>query len=185
MASTPPARATARRPLLRTVATVAESATLTIRPARAEDLAAGVDAYNAGIAERLATFETEPRTIQDIAGWIDDGQPFIVAEHAGRVLGWARAGTYSERCVYQRRTLIRTHRALSDGGYGCGHLSRDNGNHTGGTEGNAAPQKEKSPASGAFPVRPRGLEPPRTIKSTRPSTLRVYQFRHRRVGRPV
>lgn len=101
MASTPPARATARRPLLRTVATVAESATLTIRPARAEDLAAGVDAYNAGIAERLATFETEPRTIQDIAGWIDDGQPFIVAEHPGRVLGWARAGTYSERCVYQ------------------------------------------------------------------------------------
>ena len=39
--------------------------------------------------------------------------------------------------------------------------------------------------SGAFPVRPRGLEPPRTIKSTRPSTLRVYQFRHRRWGRPV
>ena len=31
-------------------------------------------------------------------------------------------------------------------------------------------------------VRPRGLEPPRTIQSTRPSTLRVYQFRHRRVG---
>jgi site-specific DNA recombinase len=34
-------------------------------------------------------------------------------------------------------------------------------------------------------VRPRGLEPPRTIQSTRPSTLRVYQFRHRRLGRPV
>ena len=31
-------------------------------------------------------------------------------------------------------------------------------------------------------VRPRGLEPPRTNQSTRPSTLRVYQFRHRRVG---
>src|SRR6202012_2991236 len=31
-------------------------------------------------------------------------------------------------------------------------------------------------------MRPRGLEPPRTIQSTRPSTLGVYQFRHRRVG---
>ncbi len=31
-------------------------------------------------------------------------------------------------------------------------------------------------------VRPRGLEPPRTNQSTRPSTLRVYQFRHERVG---
>jgi hypothetical protein len=41
---------------------------------------------------------------------------------------------------------------------------------------------KKAPPSGAFPVRPRGLEPPRTIQSTRPSTLRVYQFRHRRVG---
>jgi hypothetical protein len=36
---------------------------------------------------------------------------------------------------------------------------------------------------GAFRVRPRGLEPPRTLRSTRPSTLRVYQFRHRRVRR--
>ena len=36
-----------------------------------------------------------------------------------------------------------------------------------------------------FSMRPRGLEPPRTIQSTRPSTLRVYQFRHRRSGRPV
>jgi L-amino acid N-acyltransferase YncA len=80
---------------------VAESEELTIRAARAEDLAAVVDAYNAGIAERLATFETEPRTLQDIAGWVDDGQPFIVAERAGRVIGWARAGTYSDRCVYQ------------------------------------------------------------------------------------
>src|ERR1017187_9770591 len=29
---------------------------------------------------------------------------------------------------------------------------------------------------------PRSLELPRTNQSTRPSTLRVYQFRHRRVG---
>ena|GEM_PF-5537383 len=31
-------------------------------------------------------------------------------------------------------------------------------------------------------MRPRGLEPPRELSPTRPSTLRVYQFRHRRVG---
>ena len=31
-------------------------------------------------------------------------------------------------------------------------------------------------------VRPRGLEPPRELSPTRPSTLRVYQFRHRRRG---
>ena len=32
-------------------------------------------------------------------------------------------------------------------------------------------------------MRRRGLEPPRAIQPTRPSTLRVYQFRHRRSGR--
>jgi phosphinothricin acetyltransferase len=58
-------------------------------------------AYNAGIQERLATFETELRDRDDIAAWIDDGQPFIVAEREGRVLGWARAARYSDRCVYQ------------------------------------------------------------------------------------
>ena len=41
---------------------------------------------------------------------------------------------------------------------------------------------QEAPLYGAFLMRPRGLEPPRTLGSTRPSTLRVYQFRHRRVG---
>ena len=48
-------------------------------------------------------------------------------------------------------------------------------------------RSEESPASLPSPlphsVRPRGLEPPRELSPTRPSTLRVYQFRHRRVGR--
>lgn len=46
-------------------------------------------------------FETDPRTVKDIAGWVEDGQPFIVAVDNGQVVGWARAGAYSDRCVYQ------------------------------------------------------------------------------------
>jgi repressor LexA len=34
-------------------------------------------------------------------------------------------------------------------------------------------------------VRPSGLEPPRAVKLTRPSTLRVYQFRHGRRGASI
>ena len=74
---------------------------LTIRPAQADDLARVVEIYNAGIAERVATFETSPRTIADISGWIEDGQPFIVAIDKEQVVGWARAARYSDRCVYQ------------------------------------------------------------------------------------
>jgi phosphinothricin acetyltransferase len=71
------------------------------RPAVAEDLPAVVAIYNAGIGERVATFEVCPRTLADVADWPRDGQPFVVAEIDGRVLGWARAGRYSDRCVYE------------------------------------------------------------------------------------
>ena len=73
---------------------------LTIRPAQPGDLPSVADIYNAGIAERVATFETAPRTVDDIRTWLDDGQPFIVAVGEGQVVGWARAGAYSDRCVY-------------------------------------------------------------------------------------
>jgi L-amino acid N-acyltransferase YncA len=74
---------------------------LLLRRGRADDLAAVADIYNAGIAERVATFETRPRAADELDAWATDGQPFIVAEQDGRVLGFARAGAYSDRCVYQ------------------------------------------------------------------------------------
>ena len=55
--------------------------------------------YNAGIAERIATFETRSRTAEELERWAVDGRPFIVAERGRQILGWA-AGAYSDRCVY-------------------------------------------------------------------------------------
>jgi L-amino acid N-acyltransferase YncA len=80
---------------------VADAQPTTFRPAKIDDLDGIVAAYNAGIQDRVATFETEPRRTDDLFGWIEDGQPLIVADRDGRVLGWARAGAYSDRCVYQ------------------------------------------------------------------------------------
>jgi hypothetical protein len=68
---------------------------------RAEDVPAVVEAYNAGITERIATFETRPWTVADVSTWLQDGQPFVVADRDGRVLWWARAGPYPDCCVYQ------------------------------------------------------------------------------------
>jgi L-amino acid N-acyltransferase YncA len=75
---------------------------VTIRPARADDLPAVAAIYNAGIAERVATFETRLREPGEVASWLhDDGHPFLVAERDdGRIAGWARATTYSSRGVY-------------------------------------------------------------------------------------
>jgi phosphinothricin acetyltransferase len=74
---------------------------LTIRRAHRRDLARVAEIYNAGIAERVATFETAHRSVEDINNWIEDGQPFIVAVDNDQVIGWARAGGYSDRCCYE------------------------------------------------------------------------------------
>jgi Berberine and berberine like len=46
--------------------------------------------------------------------------------------------------------------------------------------GRGRPETKKPRDLRGFLMRRRGLEPPRAIQPTRPSTLRVYQFRHRR-----
>jgi phosphinothricin acetyltransferase len=54
--------------------------------------------YNEGIRGRGATFQTVERTPADVAPWADqrDRHPVVVAENDGVVVGWARAGMYSD-----------------------------------------------------------------------------------------
>jgi hypothetical protein len=73
---------------------------VTIRRVQSGDLARVVEIYNAGIAERVATFETEPHTAEDISSWLEDGQSFIVAVDHDEVIGWvARARTPTAACT--------------------------------------------------------------------------------------
>jgi phosphinothricin acetyltransferase len=74
-----------------------------VRPAGLADAAAIAAIYNQGIAERIATFETEPRSAQQIAGWLGERAsryPVVVAERGGVVVAWASVGPYSERACY-------------------------------------------------------------------------------------
>jgi L-amino acid N-acyltransferase YncA len=74
---------------------------MVIRPATPPDAEAIARIYSDGIAEREATFETDPRDAADVAPWIGDaGQPVLVAEREGEVVGWARTVRSSERCAY-------------------------------------------------------------------------------------
>ena len=75
---------------------------ITIRQASLADAAAIADIYNQGIAERGATFETEPRTAADIETRLreQDRFPRVVAEEDGRVIGWAGTGSYRPRACY-------------------------------------------------------------------------------------
>lgn len=70
-----------------------------VRHATTSDAAAVAAIYNEGIEDRLATFETQPRSAGDVLAWLDDGLPFLVGVRGEQVLGFARVSPYSDRCV--------------------------------------------------------------------------------------
>ena len=75
-----------------------EHAGLTARLASVSDAACITDIYNEGIEDRIATFETEPRTVEQIAAQLverGDGFPTVVVERDGWVIAWAGAGPYA------------------------------------------------------------------------------------------
>ncbi len=73
---------------------------MTVRAAAATDAAAIAQIYNEGIEDRLATFETEPRTAEDIVSWLEENLPLVVVESEGEVVAWAVAHRYRERAAY-------------------------------------------------------------------------------------
>ena len=57
--------------------------------------------YNEGIADRSATFETEPRTHDQVAAWLKSRFPVVVVEdETGHVVAWAATSSYRERACY-------------------------------------------------------------------------------------
>ena len=76
---------------------------VTTRLATLADAEAIARIYNQGIEERIATFETEPRTTAQIATQITDKGdrfPTVVVVRDGQVIAWASAGAYRTRPAY-------------------------------------------------------------------------------------
>jgi phosphinothricin acetyltransferase len=71
------------------------------RIARVSDAAAIATIYNEGIADRIATFETEPRTAEQITGWLTGRHPVVVVENTGgAVVAFASSSIYRGRDCY-------------------------------------------------------------------------------------
>jgi L-amino acid N-acyltransferase YncA len=71
-----------------------------IRAARAEDADAIARIHNQGIAERVATFQTQMRRGSEITAEIESGRLVLVAQRDGRVIGWASVGPYDDAHDY-------------------------------------------------------------------------------------
>jgi phosphinothricin acetyltransferase len=101
---------------------------LSTRLATPDDAAAIAAIYNEGIADRIATFETEPRTEAQIATLLrDKGDrfPTLVAELDGRVVAWAGAGPYRARPAYAGVAEHSVYVARSARGQGAGRVVLD------------------------------------------------------------
>jgi phosphinothricin acetyltransferase len=73
-----------------------------VRPRSAvpEDAAAIARIYNGSIEERVATFETRPRTAEEILSWFGGRHPVVVVEEGGEILAFAATSEYRLRGCY-------------------------------------------------------------------------------------
>lgn len=74
-----------------------------VRPATLDDAGDIARIYNEGIADRVATFETEPRSAERMAQTLSERAaryPTVVVERDGRVVAWAGASEYRPRDCY-------------------------------------------------------------------------------------
>ncbi|HZQ34842.1 MAG TPA: arsinothricin resistance N-acetyltransferase ArsN1 family A [Dehalococcoidia bacterium] len=96
-----------------------------LRLARLDDATAIARIYTQGIEDRIATFETEPRsTVQLEAILCERGEayPTVVAERDGRVFAWAGAAPYSERPCYAGIGACSVYVERAQRGSGAGRL---------------------------------------------------------------
>ena len=98
------------------------------RAATPADAAAIARIYNQGIEERVATFETEPRTTEQLAATIrdkGDRYPTVVVERAGQIVAWATAGAYRARPAYAGVAEHSVYVSREARGTGAGRVALD------------------------------------------------------------
>lgn len=94
-----------------------------IRRARLADAPAITDIYNEAILTTTATFDTEPKSVEERTQWLqshDDRHPVLVAVVDGNVVGWASLTPWSPRRAYDdtAETSFYVHSAHRRSGIG-------------------------------------------------------------------
>ena len=95
------------------------------RAANPRDAEAIARIYNEGIEERIATFETRPRTAGEIRGWFDDAYPIVVVEEGGAGFSFASASAYSPRKCYSGVPEFSVYTTRESRGRGAGSLAME------------------------------------------------------------
>lgn len=103
-----------------------ETGSQTARMATRADAVAIARIYNQGIEDRTGTFETRPRSAEDILGWFDGVHPVIVVEEQGKVIAFASTSTYRPRECYSGIAEYSVYVAREARGRGAGRIALEN-----------------------------------------------------------
>ncbi len=97
-----------------------------VRTAGPEDAATITRIYNQGIAERIATFETQSRDVAAILLWFDGRHPIVVVEDEPQgVIAFASSSTYRPRACYAGIAEFSVYMAHEARGQGAGRLAME------------------------------------------------------------
>lgn len=97
---------------------------LTVRQATPQDLGAITDIYNEAILKTVATFDTNPKTLEEQKSWYENHgnkYPILVAEQDDIIVGWASLSRWSDRCAYSDTAEISLYVKEEYQGKGIGH----------------------------------------------------------------
>jgi L-amino acid N-acyltransferase YncA len=98
---------------------------LNILPATLEHLESITDIYNEAILSSIATFDTEPKSIEEQRLWFNEHNnkyPILVAEEDDTIVGWASLSRWSGRCAYADTAEISIYIKESFRGKGIGSI---------------------------------------------------------------
>jgi L-amino acid N-acyltransferase YncA len=95
------------------------------RIASPDDAGALAAIYNQGIEDRVATFETRPRSAEDVRAWFDGTHPIVVVEDDGRIIAFASTSTYRPRECYAGIAEFSVYVARDARRHGAGRVAME------------------------------------------------------------
>lgn len=94
-----------------------------VRLATPADASAIATIYNQGIEDRVGTFETRPRTPEDIKHWFDGRHPVVVVLNDEEIIAFASTSSYHNRACYQGIAEFSIYVERDWRGQGAGRLA--------------------------------------------------------------
>ena len=90
-----------------------------------DDIPAMTQIYNEGIEDRVGTFETRPRSHDDVRAWFDGVHPLVVVERDGQLVAFGSTSSYRSRDCYAGIADFSVYVSRAVRGQGAGRVAME------------------------------------------------------------